>query len=166
MADPLVGRFQFLSEDDTRRFAEALAPSLRAGDLILLSGGLGAGKSFFARALIQKRLRSSGLAEDVPSPTFTLVQTYDDGAAEIWHCDLYRLGDASEIAELGLDDAFETAICLVEWPDRLDEDVQAGALRLEFGTTGRPNERLVTARSSDPRWKRLLRDLQADLTHE
>ena len=76
-------------------------------------------KSHFARALIQSRLAAIGRFEDVPSPTFTLVQCYDLGSVDLWHADLYRLTSPSECDELGLVDAFESAICLVEWPDRL-----------------------------------------------
>ena len=83
----------------TAAFARALAPELGAGDTLLLDGPVGAGKSHFARALIRARLQNP--AEDVPSPTFTLVQTYE-GSPPIWHADLYRLTDAAEIDELGL----------------------------------------------------------------
>jgi tRNA threonylcarbamoyl adenosine modification protein YjeE len=107
-----------------------LRPHLRAGDLVGLSGGLGAGKSTFARALIAARLAERGRAEDIPSPSFTLVQTYGLGTVELWHADLYRLGDAGEIAELGFEDAFAAAICLVEWADRLGAAAPARALRL------------------------------------
>ncbi len=86
------------------------------GDAFLLSGPIGAGKSQLSRAFIRARL---GRMEDVPSPTFTLVQTYEDTDADIWHADLYRLSHPDEVTELGLDDAFSQAICLVEWPDRL-----------------------------------------------
>jgi len=103
----------------TEELARAIAPHLRRGDLVGLSGGLGAGKSTFARALIAARLAALGRAEHIPSPSYTLVQTYDLGDLEIWHADLYRLGSADEIAELGLEEAFGTAICLVEWADRL-----------------------------------------------
>ena len=75
----------------TTALAERLAPRLGPGDTLLLSGPIGAGKTHFARALIKARLRAAGRDEDVPSPTFTLVQTYDDGICEIWHADLYRL---------------------------------------------------------------------------
>ena len=124
-----IGPLIFPDEDATIAFAHALAPQLRAGDVLLLEGDIGAGKSFFSRALIRARL---GRMEDVPSPTFTLVQTYDDGEVEIWHCDLYRLSSPDEAIELGLDEAFETAICLIEWPDRLAELAPADALHLSF----------------------------------
>ena len=103
----------------TERLARALAPRLGPGDLIGLTGGLGAGKSLFARALIGARLAALGRCEEVPSPSYTLVQTYDLGGVELWHADLYRLGATGELAELGLEEAFAAAICLVEWADRL-----------------------------------------------
>jgi tRNA threonylcarbamoyladenosine biosynthesis protein TsaE len=116
----------------TERLAAALAPRLAPGDTLLLSGPIGAGKTHFARALIRARL---GRAEEVPSPTYTLVQTYGDGSDEIWHADLYRLSGPEEVVELGLEEAFGTAICLVEWPDRLGA-VPDGALHLEFAVAG------------------------------
>ena len=116
------------TEDDTARLARALAPLLRRGDTVLLEGAIGAGKSHFCRALIRERL---GRAEDVPSPTFTLVQTYE-ADPDIWHADLYRISHPDEVAELGLDDAFASAICLVEWPDRLGRHAPAGAIRLRL----------------------------------
>ena len=119
----------FLADEaDTDRLARGLAPLLRAGDTILLDGSIGAGKTHFCRALIRERL---GHDEDVPSPTFTLVQTYE-GDPDIWHADLYRLTHPDEARELGLDEAFETAICLVEWPDRMGPDVPPGAIRISL----------------------------------
>lgn len=116
-------------ETATDRLAEALAPRLGPGDTLLLSGPIGAGKSHFARHLIRTRL---GAGTEVPSPTYTLVQTYDGPGAQIWHCDLYRLASPDEVLELGLDEAFETAICLVEWPDRLGDLAPGTALSLAF----------------------------------
>lgn len=105
---------------------------LAPGDVLLLTGAIGAGKTHFARALIQHLQAAHDLAEDVPSPTFTLVQTYEAGDLEIWHADLYRLTHPDEVLELGLDDAFETALCLVEWPDRLGDLTPPDALHLAF----------------------------------
>lgn len=134
---------RFTSPEDTTRFAARLAPHLGPGDVILLSGGIGAGKTHFARSLIQARLAAQGFAEDVPSPTFTLVQTYDDGLSEIWHADLYRLTHPDEVEELGLIDAFTDAICLVEWPDRLGELLPETALAIDLSATDTPNERTL-----------------------
>lgn len=117
-------------EADTDALAARIAAILRPGDVILLHGPIGAGKSRFARALIRARLGNPD--EEVPSPTFTIVQTYPDPAGDIWHCDLFRLGTTEELAELGLEDAFDEAICLVEWPDRLGEARPEGALDLSL----------------------------------
>ena len=101
----------------TQRFGGLLAAQLKAGDVIALSGALGAGKSALARAIIQA---VDPTEDDVPSPTFTLVQHYAlaDGTP-LWHLDLYRIDDAQDALALGLDDAFVDAVCLIEWPDRL-----------------------------------------------
>lgn len=140
---------------DTQAFAAAFADVLEEGDTLLLHGQIGAGKSAFARALIQTRL---GKAEDVPSPTFTLVQTYDDGRAEIWHCDLYRLTDPLEVIELGLEEAFGNAICLIEWPDRLGDLAPAGSLNLYFAAT--PAGHTITV-EGPPEWQKKLGGLYA-----
>lgn len=115
------------SDEDTARLGVALAGLMLPGDVLLLTGAIGAGKTHLCRALIRAAL---GRTEDVPSPTFTLVQTYDAGEYEIWHSDLYRLTHPDEVLELGLDAAFATAVCLVEWPDRLGRLAPPGAIRL------------------------------------
>lgn len=119
------------SPEGTSAFAEALGAGLAAGDTVLLEGDIGAGKTHFARSLIQSL---QDPVEDVPSPTFTLVQTYESAVAPIWHADLYRLSDPGEIAEIGLLDAIDTEICLIEWPDRLGSDWPSRALLLRFET--------------------------------
>lgn len=119
--------------DATAALGARLAALLQPGDSLLLHGPIGAGKSHLARALIQHRL---GRMEDVPSPTFTLVQVYDAPGAEIWHADLYRLTHPDEVLELGLADAFATAICLVEWPDRLGSHCPPDALNLRLSDDG------------------------------
>ena len=122
--------------DDTAACAQALAPNLGAGDCILLEGNLGAGKTHFARSLIQRRLAEVGKIEDVPSPTYTLVQTYHAGPLQIWHADLYRLRSADELVELGLEEAFGAALVLIEWPDRLGDTAPTDALWLRFEIRG------------------------------
>ena len=119
-----------LTQAGTEALAKGLAGCARAGDTFLLEGPIGAGKSTFARAFIRARLGAPG--EDVPSPTFTIVQTYEDEAGDIWHCDLYRMIEGSDLSELGLDEAFETAICLIEWPDRLGTMAPKTAIHVAF----------------------------------
>ncbi|GGH29289.1 tRNA threonylcarbamoyladenosine biosynthesis protein TsaE [Cribrihabitans marinus] len=136
--------------DATAALAMRIGATLSAGDCLLLQGPIGAGKTHFARSLIQSQ---QDRPEDVPSPTFTLVQTYDTRRGEIWHADLYRLSSAGEIEELGLTEAFDTAICLVEWPDRLGDLSPAGALHITFATdAGDPSWRGVTLAAEDARW--------------
>ncbi|MBL4916613.1 tRNA (adenosine(37)-N6)-threonylcarbamoyltransferase complex ATPase subunit type 1 TsaE [Szabonella alba] len=128
-AQPPALSFSLAAPEETDRLGQLLATCLRPGDVVLLGGSVGAGKTHLARALIRARL---GAGEDVPSPTFTLVQTYGADGVEIWHADLYRLGHPDEIAELGLEQAFDTAICLIEWPDRLGALAPQGALHLHL----------------------------------
>ena len=95
--------------------AAVLARLSRPGDIFCLHGDLGAGKTTFARGF----LRALAVEEEVPSPTFNLVLTYDTARGTVWHFDLYRLNAPDEVIELGMEDAFADGICLIEWPDRL-----------------------------------------------
>lgn len=105
-----------LTQPNLTTLAKPLAATLKRGDVVALWGDLGVGKTTFARALIQAM---TGETRDAPSPTFTLVQVYECPQGELWHCDLYRLKDPEEVFEIGLEDAFHQAICLIEWPERL-----------------------------------------------
>jgi tRNA threonylcarbamoyladenosine biosynthesis protein TsaE len=126
----------FLPDDAaTRDLATRIAPLLRAGDTLLLSGPIGAGKTTFARALIRTRMGNP--EEEVPSPSFTLVQTYDAPDVTLWHVDLYRLSGPDDAAELGLAQAFDTGLCLIEWPDRLGDLAPPEALGLTFAALAR-----------------------------
>src|SRR4051812_30201722 len=103
-------------EHATQRLAVDIANSLEPGDLVTLSGDLGAGKTTFARAVIRYLAGDPSL--EVPSPTFTLVQSYDLPQFTLVHADLFRLSGSAELAELGFDDLPENAVVLLEWPDR------------------------------------------------
>lgn len=144
------------SPEKTCQFAQAIGRSLGPGDVILLEGGVGAGKTHFARCLIQSLLNAP---EDVPSPTYTLVQTYETSVGEVWHADLYRLTDISEIDELGLSQAFADAICLIEWPDRLGDQAPDKALFLRFEISGKDEERRVSMSWSAPIWDKKLQQV-------
>lgn len=138
----------------TERIGAALGRALRGGDAVLLEGPLGAGKSALARAAIAARLADAGRKEAIPSPTYTLVQTYETAAGAVWHADLYRLADPQDIVELGLEEAFDAAICLIEWPDRLGPLRPARALTLRLSIAG--EGRALAALPDGPGWDRAL----------
>lgn len=151
--------FTFASPEETAAFAHALGAALHPGDCLLLSGDIGAGKTHFARALIQSLMPA---IEDVPSPTFTLVQTYDTVAGEIWHADLYRLNMVDEVFELGLVDAFETAITLIEWPDRLGDLAPKTALELHFRMQAEhEGTRTLSCGWEDQKWVQVMKEIGA-----
>lgn len=117
---------------DTDVVAAALASTLRPGDVVFLCGEMGAGKSAFARAAIQSLLAREGRREEAPSPTYTLIQTYELVGGPLVHADLYRLGGSDEAAELGLFDPTAAAISLIEWPERLGADCPPRRLRVRL----------------------------------
>ena len=152
-----AGDLQLTLPDEaaTVAFARRLAALTRLGDLIALEGDLGAGKTVLARAFINALPGPDGvpIVEEVPSPTFTLVQVYERLPAPVWHFDLYRLTSPEEVFELGFDEALAEGIALVEWPQRLGgaykipgrldlridfaETAEARSLRLEGGSAWR-----------------------------
>jgi tRNA threonylcarbamoyladenosine biosynthesis protein TsaE len=115
--------------DATARLGALIADQLRMGEAVCLFGPLGAGKSTLARALIRALTRAD---EDVPSPTFTLVQTYEGPDFPIAHFDLYRLTSSAEAYEIGLEEALETGAAVIEWPERLDGDLPPARLDVEL----------------------------------
>ena len=140
------------SPEATADLAARLAPHFGPGQAILLDGEIGAGKTHFARAFIQTLLAAEGRREDVPSPTFTLVQVYETARADLWHADLYRLTDPSDVIELGLTEAFDSAICLVEWPDRLGDLAPREALSLSLRPDATGDSRTAVLRATGARW--------------
>jgi tRNA threonylcarbamoyladenosine biosynthesis protein TsaE len=139
---------------ETERLAGALAPHLRAGDLVGLIGDLGAGKSVFARALVRTRLAALGRDEPVPSPSYTLVQIYELGAVDLWHADLYRLADPADLRELGLVEALPAVVAVVEWADRLGPALPDRGLLLRFGfVAGEDEVRTLSMEAHGPGWE-------------
>ena len=134
MIVPAEGEFRLEGEAATARLGAAVAAELKPGDVVCLSGPLGAGKSTLARGLIRALTTAD---EEVPSPTFTLVQFYD-GATPVAHFDLYRLTSPDEAFELGLDEALEDGAAVIEWPQRLEGRLPPDRLDIEiaFDETG------------------------------
>ena len=116
----------------TKKLGGAVAQLLRAGDVVALWGELGAGKTTLARAVITRL----GYAGEVPSPTFTLVQSYDVSPAAVWHYDFYRIDDPNELIELGYEEAMAETISLVEWPERMGPLLPADRLDIVLTYSG------------------------------
>jgi tRNA threonylcarbamoyladenosine biosynthesis protein TsaE len=146
------------NEEATLRFMTDIATALEPGDLVTLSGDLGAGKTTFARAFIRAR---GAPDRDIPSPTFTLLQVYEAPGAAIWHFDCYRLAAPEEAWELGIEEAFASGISLVEWPDRLGPLLPRRRLRVTLDFADRPDARRAVV-DGDAAWRRRLSDIPAD----
>ena len=116
------------SPEATEALGRALADRLRTGDVVALFGDLGAGKTTFTRGL----LSGLGFEGEVASPTFPIVQVYDDVRVPLWHVDLYRIEDPAELEELALDEAREDYVLVIEWPERLGVGLWADALQLHL----------------------------------
>jgi len=123
--------------------AARLAQPAETGDTFLLRGELGAGKTTFARAFIVALARRENAPppDDVPSPTFTLMQSYDLGRLQVFHFDLFRLKSAEEALELGIDDACADGIALIEWPERLGSSIPADRIEMDLAIVGQGHRR-------------------------
>ncbi len=144
-------------EAATGKLARALARVLVAGDAVALSGPLGSGKTCLVRAVVRALGRPD---EEVPSPTFTLVQTYDLPAFTLWHFDLYRLESPGEADELGFEDALADGVSMIEWPERLGPVLPPGWLRiaLDFGADRGARRATLSGPES---WAERLRNIAA-----
>lgn len=144
MSEPIT-----LADDDaTAALGRRLAAALRPGDLVLLEGDLGAGKTALARSVIRTLVGDDRM--DVPSPTFALVQPYEANGYPVLHADLYRLGGPREVDELGLFDRAD-AIVLVEWPERSDEVVERATAVVRLAVPAGGDGRIATVAFADGR---------------
>lgn len=152
-----MGSIDLPDEAATAALAARIAGQARPGDVIALKGDLGVGKTSFARGFIA----ALGGGEEVPSPTFTLVQLYELGRVAVWHFDLYRLKAAEEAWELGIEEAFASGISLIEWPERLGGLLPERRLDvgLDFAAAGAGRRATVSA---GPGWEARLTALGAD----
>jgi tRNA threonylcarbamoyladenosine biosynthesis protein TsaE len=131
---PAEGDFRLEDEAATGRLGAAVGQALAIGEAVCLWGPLGAGKTTLARGLIRAL---AGPAEDVPSPTFTLVQFYPTDRLRLAHFDLYRIARADEAHEIGLDEALDDGAALIEWPERLEGHLPPDRLDIELAVVGR-----------------------------
>jgi tRNA threonylcarbamoyladenosine biosynthesis protein TsaE len=143
-------------EAATAALALRISALARPMDIIALKGDLGTGKTSFARAFIRAR----GGEEEVPSPTFTLVQIYELAPAAIWHFDLYRLQSPEEAWELGIEDAFAGGISLIEWPERLGPLLPQRRLEIDLAFADRSEARRAVL-DAGPSWQARLRGVAA-----
>jgi tRNA threonylcarbamoyladenosine biosynthesis protein TsaE len=126
----------------TQALGARLGARLAQGDVVCLAGNLGAGKTTLARGVIEAW---TGRPEEAPSPTYTLVQTYEGPRGELWHVDLYRLKRAGDAWELGLEDAFAAAATVIEWPERLEGQLPRDRLDIELRPEGEGRRAALTA---------------------
>jgi tRNA threonylcarbamoyl adenosine modification protein YjeE len=149
--------FVVRSEAETIERAQKLAAILQPGDVVFLNGDLGAGKTFFARALIRAMCGKADL--NVPSPTFTLLQTYECERGLIGHFDLYRIKEPEEVYELGWEDALSDGIVLVEWAERLNYLAPKDRLEISFeASLNNANRRAVSYTPHGKAWQERLKN--------
>jgi tRNA threonylcarbamoyladenosine biosynthesis protein TsaE len=145
----------------TRRLGAALSRRIALGDVVALHGELGAGKTELARAIIRAASGDEGLI--VPSPTFTLAETYDTPRGPIWHFDLYRLESPEQVWELGFEEALADGISLIEWPERIGPLLPAQ--RLDVTLSLEPGEARAAALAAEAAWADRLAQLMHEVAH-
>ncbi|MEX0583534.1 MAG: tRNA (adenosine(37)-N6)-threonylcarbamoyltransferase complex ATPase subunit type 1 TsaE [Sneathiella sp.] len=158
MAQSLIFQSRAMSLAETAALAEMLSAILKPGDVVALGGTLGAGKTAFARALVRALARED---IDVPSPTYNLLLTYDFDDFCLYHYDLYRLEAPEEAFELDIDEAFDTGVSLIEWPDRLGRYLPEDHLRIEItAEDAANNETRLFSFYGDEQWRQRLSNIR------
>lgn len=148
-------KIEIENQAQTERLAQQIAALARQGDVLALHGDLGVGKSVFSRAFI-RALTSPD--EEVPSPTFTLVQIYDSEQGEIYHFDMYRLEQPDDALELGIEEAFNDGISLIEWPSKLGTYLPWDCLHITINNTGQSETARSLEFSSQGTWLSRLKE--------
>ena len=138
------------TEEDTKQVGKRLAHIAKTGDVFAIYGTLGMGKSVLARGFIQELSK----AEEVPSPTFTLLQTYQASIFDIYHFDLYRIKQPEEIFEIGVEEAFYSGVSLIEWPEKMGEYLPKDVFMLELKPFG-SGRKLTVKTNSKEKYSRL-----------
>jgi tRNA threonylcarbamoyladenosine biosynthesis protein TsaE len=148
-----AGDFPLAGLPGTQALGARIAGGLRVGDAVALEGDLGAGKTTLARAILE----GLGVTEDVPSPTFTLVQQYETPKLAVRHYDFYRIEKPSELRELGLDEALDEGAVLIEWPEKAPNAIPPDVLHIKLTIT---NDRSRNAHIEGPsRWSEYLKEI-------
>ena len=145
--------FEFISnsEEDTKKLAKKVADVAKIRDVFALYGTLGMGKSVFSRAFIQHLTA----ADDVPSPTFTLLQIYEAKDFDIYHYDMYRIKSPEEVFELGIEDAFYQGVSLIEWPEKMERYLPSHAIKIEILPLGENSRRILISCENSDQLRRL-----------
>ena len=146
------------SLEETQKLGQRIAQILEPKDVVTLRGELGSGKTELARSVIRYLMKND--SEVVPSPTFTLVQTYETSKGSLWHLDLYRLRSSDEVYELGIEEALAQSITLIEWPERLGDWTFQNALEVQIVLTPSSSLREVTLKGTE-RWAPHFQDLKS-----
>jgi len=145
-------QFQFIAknEEDTKNFAKLLAPLLEKKDVLVLTGDLGSGKTKFTEGI----LSYFGLAHEISSPTFTIVNEYQKNNLSIYHFDVYRLKDSSEFYEIGGEEYFENGICIIEWGEIIQDALPKNHLSIQFSKDDSNEKiRILTIHTNLKKWE-------------
>ncbi len=162
--DPIIVKINNIS--DTRLLAEIIAGVVKEEDAIFLKGDLGAGKTTFAKYLIHSLTKE--LCSNITSPTFTIVNVYDEGKIPVYHYDLYRLKSSEELYELGIEEALKYGVTVIEWPEYAENIIRNALITIYFNYNAKINKRTANLVLDSSLWKNehLIKRLNNDFNRE